>query len=567
MDIYNFSYTGNIQEFTVPKNGRYKLECWGASGANKYNREKGKGGYASGTLDLTFGTKLYIVVGGEGSTGGYNGGGQGDLTVTNNGGGASDIRLKKLTNTEGLLSRIIVAGGGGAASPSKPDIMYAEREYEKGGCGGGESGTTTRPTRVTAAGQTGGGTWSSAYTTNTNLFGVFGKGGFATTSNCSGGGGGWYGGAGAPADNGGTGGSGYVYHQNSYKPSNYFPSEDFTMLSVVLIDGENSLPNHAANNTIVGNKGHGHIRITLLQQYNTPPTISGSDKDLGKKNTAFSITYEVDDKDGNDELRVTESLNGSVINTIVNPQRKKTYTINISDSLLANLTNDIVNTIEVKVTDGQATVYRRWTFVKTNTPPVITVTSGQNANLGDLEEKPSAITYTVADGESDICTVIEKINNEIIRSFTANLGQINSFTIEDNKWIELPKGSNILKIEVTDSKGNKAVKSYTFNKVGDKVEVMLKNPIQTSIAATKILITPKWNIAGGTGEVWVCNNGLDANPTWENATSTINLNRPFIFANKTKTHANWGINVKIKLSKNVGYDGEISLTGFGGAYE
>lgn len=567
MDIYNFSYTGNIQEFTVLKNGRYKLECWGASGANKYDREKGTGGYASGTLDLTFGTKLYIVVGGEGSTGGYNGGGQGDLAVTNNGGGASDIRLKKLTNTEGLLSRIIVAGGGGAASPNKPDIMYAEQEYEKGGCGGGESGTTTAEYWKSGATQKKGGVCSSSYSTDSKLSGVFGKGGFSTNSNCAGGGGGWYGGAAGLSNDGGSGGSGYVYHQNSYKPSNYSPSEDFIMSNIILIDGENRFPDHATTGTVIGNKGHGHIRITLLQQYNTPPTISGSDKDLGEKNTAFSIAYEVDDKDGNDELRVTESLNGSVINTIVNPQRKKTYTINISDSLLANLTNDIVNTIEVKVSDGQATVYRRWTFVKTNTPPVITVTSGQNANLGDLEEKPSAITYTVTDGENDQCTVTEKINNEVIRSFTANLGQINSFTIEDNKWIELPKGSNIFKIEVTDSKGNKTVKSYTFNKVGDKVEVMLKNPIQTSIAATKILITPKWNIVGGTGEVWVCNNGFDANPTWENATSTLNLNRPFLFTNETKTNENWGINVKIKLSKNVGYDGEISLTGFGGAYE
>lgn len=36
-DVYTFSYTGNYQEFIVPKNGYYKVELWGAQGGNWAN--------------------------------------------------------------------------------------------------------------------------------------------------------------------------------------------------------------------------------------------------------------------------------------------------------------------------------------------------------------------------------------------------------------------------------------------------------------------------------------------------------------------------------------------------
>ena len=71
----NFSYTGGVQNFTPPCTGTYKLETWGAQGgytdsggvaiANFY----GWGGYAYGNYSATAGTKLYIVVGGQGVCG------------------------------------------------------------------------------------------------------------------------------------------------------------------------------------------------------------------------------------------------------------------------------------------------------------------------------------------------------------------------------------------------------------------------------------------------------------------------------------------------------------------
>ena len=152
--VYNFDYTGTVQEVTLPP-GYYFLQCWGAQGGRAnvgYGVDGGKGGYSEGVLRLTKETTLYIFVGGAGSTGyynvqngGWNGGGgssyyssytdsDGNMgySYTASGGGGTDICTVASTmdyvnyrtnrSQESLLSRFIVAGGGGGGS-------YASWEY------------------------------------------------------------------------------------------------------------------------------------------------------------------------------------------------------------------------------------------------------------------------------------------------------------------------------------------------------------------------------------------------------------------------------------------------------
>ncbi|HAT61147.1 MAG TPA: hypothetical protein DCS83_01175, partial [Prevotella sp.] len=83
--IYNYDYTGNVQTFTVPYTGTYKIECWGAKGGDdpsKGGAIPGKGAYTSGYINLTSGKQLFLYVGGMGNSiykqvnsGGWNGGG------------------------------------------------------------------------------------------------------------------------------------------------------------------------------------------------------------------------------------------------------------------------------------------------------------------------------------------------------------------------------------------------------------------------------------------------------------------------------------------------------------
>lgn len=302
----------------------------------------------------------------------------------------------------------------------------------------------------------------------------------------------------------------------------------------------------------------------ILTLVNQPPTINGSDENLGNKTTSFSIDYTVSDEDSGQELTVKEKLNGSIIRTLQNPIQGSTLTFTITDELFASLSMNTTNTIEIEVTDGSATTYRRYTFVKTNSAPLINYT-GQS-DLGQLTSKPS-VTYSVSDNEGDTITVTEKLNGEVIKQFTATSNTNYTINITDKFWLSCGKNTNTIEIAASDVNGGTSYKYITFTRQVNKVQITTKNPIETDAAATKIMVSPDWDKTGCTGRVEVCNNGFDENPTWEDMTTMAALNRPYVFTNTTKTAAKWGIKIRLTLTKNEGYEGEVAIYGFGGAYE
>ncbi len=182
--------------FTVPCNGNYKLETWGASSYSS-------GGYAAGNILLNENEKLYIYIGGVANdrNGGYNGGGNANSGSSNNGGsGATDIRYEQKT----LYDRIMVAGAAGHGNASK---------IAAGGLSGYD--TLNYQTYISKGGtQTEGGTAGDAgdkYGLGTSgKFGIGGNGGGSGEGGAGGGGGGYYGGGGGGASFGGqwAGGSG-----------------------------------------------------------------------------------------------------------------------------------------------------------------------------------------------------------------------------------------------------------------------------------------------------------------------------------------------------------------------
>ena len=307
-----------------------------------------------------------------------------------------------------------------------------------------------------------------------------------------------------------------------------------------------------------------YLYIPVLVFPNTPPTISGEDSNLGNKTSNFSITYSISDEDSDQELTVKEKLNGDIIRTLKNPVKGKELTLTISEERFANLSVNSTNTIEIEVTDGQATTYRRYTFVKTNSAPFITYT-GQ-ADLGELTTKPS-ITYSVKDNEGDAITVTEKLNGEVINQFSATTNTNYTVGITDTFWLTCGSNTNTVEIIASDALGGSSSKTITFSRKITKLQIVMKNAIETDAKATKILVSPQWTTTGGVGKVEVCNNGFDSNPTWEDATTMVVLNRPYLFSNSSKTASKWGIKIRITVTKNQGYDGEVAIFGFGGAYE
>ena len=273
-DILDCPYSGAEIAITLP-NGRYKIECWGASGGNGNNSATyrgGAGGYAHGILTLNADRTVYLYAGGAGTgkagtgvqAGGFNGGGAGGYYRGGSGGGASDVRV----GDNALTSRVIVAGGGGGGA-------YRSGYY--GGAGGGDNGAdgTGYSTTYNAKGGThsGGGAGGSynggVYQGEDGSLGQGGAAATATTSNYGrggGGGGGYYGGGGSGyrasssyyyyGQSGGGGGSGYI---------------DAALTDAETVAGNESFTD-SDGSTVTGHTGDGFARITVLALMPSIPT-------------------------------------------------------------------------------------------------------------------------------------------------------------------------------------------------------------------------------------------------------------------------------------------------------
>lgn len=156
----NFGFTGSTQTVTLEP-GQYIVEAWGAQGGSTDGYDNGgKGGYVSGTLNVSKTTTYTIVVGGKGGNPTVNGG-RGGFGAGGSGGGAW---------TNGATSSASVGGGGG------------------GGLSGIFNGT--EPIIVAGGGGGGAGKYAGGYGGGGNGTGlvdsVGGKGGLADSANTSG---------------------------------------------------------------------------------------------------------------------------------------------------------------------------------------------------------------------------------------------------------------------------------------------------------------------------------------------------------------------------------------------
>ena len=244
-------------------------ECWGAQGGDSQHPEDdgqgGKGGYATGTKNLSKSYKLYVCVGQSGNDAGinapYNGGGKsyysGLSYMYAQGGGCTHIAS---TNNRGELANyvnnkseiVLVAGAGGGFEGS----WRSSGGSYGGGLTGGDGADGTNYSNLTVAKggtQTTGGSAAILDGNKSTLYnpkaGSFGKGGdaFSASGDNPGGagGGGWYGGGGSPYAYGGGGGSSYVGGVTNGKT----------------IAGNESMPSPTGG-TETGHSGNGYCKIT-----------------------------------------------------------------------------------------------------------------------------------------------------------------------------------------------------------------------------------------------------------------------------------------------------------------
>ena len=326
---------------------------------------------------------------------------------------------------------------------------------------------------------------------------------------------------------------------------------------------ELSLGPHTVKVVVTDGQGGTATRTWTFNRVNSAPTISGTDTNLGDKNIGFTYNYTVNDADG-DAVTVVEMLNDETLRTINNAPKGEQLSVSITSEKLYALGLNTVNNLVITATDGQGgTTYRRLTFKRTNSAPAI---SGQDEDLGQ-QTGSFAEKYTVTDVEGDNVVVTEFVDNKQIRSYQATLGQEETIELSRENWLVLANGDHQLRVEAVDGNFATSVRVWNFSKKETVIAFQFAQPEETDARATKILITPTWHIEGSVAKVEACNNAFDASPAWEDITAQVAINRAYNFLNQSKTAEKWGVNVRFTIEKNEGYEGEVSISGFGGAYE
>ena len=183
--------------------------------------------------------------------------------------------------------------------------------------------------------------------------------------------------------------------------------------------------------------------------------------------------------------------------------------------------------------------------VTNNRPPVI---SGTDGALGSFSTAAPSYEYTVTDADGHQVDVVEMLDGVTLRSYTVTLGHTNTLTIGSEAWLKVVNGSHTLKIVATDAKDASVTRTLTFTKAVTSVEFEQTLAMEADAMPTKALVNIQGNFpAGCTLQVWICNNGNDASPTWEDITQKVRAGQKHYFTNKTKTAAAWGVKVKAKL--------------------
>jgi hypothetical protein len=220
-----FTYTGSAQTFTVPACvTSVTCQLWGAGGGGGDLGNGASGAYMTGTLAVTSGSALTIVVGQGGQVGtaaSYGGGGGGGYGLEGAGGGRSAIIVSG--------ADVVTAGGGGGGGYTYNNAS------PYGGAGGAPDGGNGGYSKTTITTSAGGGGKTSTLTAgiagvgNSALYNgtagsqyIGGAGnGYLGAFPGGGGGGGYYGGGGGAGGStsgycgGGGGGSSYPASSNA----------------------------------------------------------------------------------------------------------------------------------------------------------------------------------------------------------------------------------------------------------------------------------------------------------------------------------------------------------------
>ena len=175
--------------------------------------------------------------------------------------------------------------------------------------------------------------------------------------------------------------------------------------------------------------------------------------------------------------------------------------------------------------------------------------------------------YTVNDVDGDTVTVKEYLDNVLKRTYTATLGQVNTFqAVTAANWQKILNGSHTLKVVASDGKADSAAYTVTFAKKVTKATVTLAAPLAADDAISVMVMNIVGTLpADAVTEVLVTNNAKDTTPVWEDATADVKNGANHVFTNKTAVNG-FAFNFKLSVERGASDTGGY-ISNIGGAFE
>jgi hypothetical protein len=199
-----------------------------------------------------------------------------------------------------------------------------------------------------------------------------------------------------------------------------------------------------------------------------------------------------------------------------------------------------------------------------NQPPETSLVDG--TNLGTFNEGPPQLQFTVTDPDSSSVTVQFRLDGNYIGYIYADLSGENTYSIPQANWIKTLNGSHQLEVRLIDDHENIVIKTLFFTKAVTTAIVTLSTPLETDDRPTVILVNTSGAFPDGSDlQVEACNNAYDDSPAWEDITDKAKAGKKYFFENAEKTAENWGINIRVTLSRGIATV-PVFLTGIGGNF-
>lgn len=204
--------------------------------------------------------------------------------------------------------------------------------------------------------------------------------------------------------------------------------------------------------------------------------------------------------------------------------------------------------------------------ISVNTAPTITSATANGSNLG-TKTAGFNFQYTVNDVDGNTVTVKEYMDNVLKRTYTATLGQSNTFQcVTTANFQKVLNGAHTLKVVANDGKADSAAYTVTFTKKVTTATVTLASPLTADDQITVMVMTLVGSLpADADLEVLVTNNASDTSPVWEDATADIKNGNNHVFTNTTATNG-FAFNFQLSVSRGTSDTGGY-LSNIGGAFE